>query len=153
MIKNIGIEMSQETFLGIKNNRLVGMLTTYSDKGLPNLMPISTLYPKNRESIIVALPSNSEAYKNMVWQKKVVLSFVESFPLNVHIIARAGILRAPSQVHPMMHIAQIDLIDIVHDDSLIVAIETGIRWKHISFETKALHDAIMAELHECAETL
>ena len=108
MIKNIGIEMSQETYLGIKNNRLVGMLTTYSDKGLPSLMPISTLYPKNRESIIVALPSSSEAYKNMVWQKKVVLSFVESFPLNVHIIARAGVLRAPSQVHPMMHIAQID---------------------------------------------
>jgi hypothetical protein len=153
MIKNIGIEMPQESFLAIKHGKLVGLFTTYSDKGLPNLMPISTLYPKNRESVIIAIPSDSDAYRNMVWQKKVILSFVEPYPLNMHIIGRAGVLRAPSQVHPMMHIAQIDLIDIVFDDSLIVAIENGIRWKHISNETKALHDAIMAELYECAETL
>ena len=152
MIKNIGIEMSQEIFYALKGQKVV-FLTTYSDKGMPHLTPISVVYPKSRESILIALLSDTLAYKNMVWQKKVVLSIIEGNGLVVHIVGRAGVVRAPSHIHPDIHIAQIDVIDIMTEDSLLITIESGVKWKHVSGEMKALHDALVKELQECVHAV
>lgn len=150
MIKNIGIEISEEIFSILKNGKILAFLTTYSDKDVPFLTGITTLYPKNRESILLTMISDSISYRNMVWQKKVTLSIFESNNNCVHIIGRAGVLLAPSRIHPLMHVAQIDIIDIVNEAPMLVNIESGVKWKHISSESKILHDALIKELHECA---
>jgi hypothetical protein len=56
--------------------------------------------------VFVSLHQN----KNIVWQKKVMISFFEPGNLIINIIGRAGVLRAPSYTHSLMHIIQIDLI-------------------------------------------
>lgn len=111
MIKNIGVEIDVDVYKTLTNMKLVGFLTTFSDKGIPILTIVTTLIFKNRESLLLAIMNDTLAYKNIVWQKKIMLSFYESNNLVLSIIGRAGVLRAPSHTHPMMHIVQIDLID------------------------------------------
>jgi hypothetical protein len=153
MIKNIGVEIQQDVYDFLKSGKTIGLLTTYSDKGAPHLTPVSTIYPKNSESILIAMLSDTTGYKNMVWQKKVMLSILESPNMCVHIIGRSGVVRAPSRIHPSIHIAQIDVIDIIVEDTMLVAIESGIKWKHVSDETKVLYDSLMAELRECVDSV
>lgn len=152
MIKNIGVEIDQETFKVLQSNKLVGFLTTYSDKGMPLLSLISTLVFKNRESILIAILSDTLAYKNIVWQKKIMLSFFESNNLVVNIIGRAGVLKAPSETHPLIHIVQIDLIGFCEEEApALINIQQGIKFNYISAEAKVLHDALMRELNEYAK--
>lgn len=153
MIKNIGIEIDQDIFKTLQNGKILGFLTTYSDKGMPLLTIVSTLIFKNRESILIAMLSDSIAYKNIVWQKKVMLSFFESGNIVLNIIGRAGVLRAPSNTHSLMHIIQIDLIDFCEETPMLITIDNGIKWRYVSSEAKVLHDAIIKELHECTKLL
>ena len=153
MIKNIGIEIDQEIFKTLQNGKVVGLLTTYSDKGMPLLSIVSTLVFKNRESILIALLSDSLAYKNIVWQKKIMLSCFEAGNIVLYIIGGAGVLRAPSNTHSLMHIIQVDLIDFCEESPMLISIDNGIKWRYVSHEAKVLHDAIIKELHECVKVL
>ena len=153
MIKNIGIEIPKDIYDILKNEKILAIMTTFSDKGMPYMTPLSTIYPKNNESILIAILAENTGYKNMVWQKKVVISLIEPNNLCVHMIGRSGIVRAPSKVHPLINIAQIDIIDVIYEDSLLVSIESKIKWKHISPEMKNLHDSLMRELQECANVI
>lgn len=151
MIKNIGVEIDQETFKILNTSKLVGFLTTFSDKGLPMLSVVTALILKNRESVLIAILSDTLAYKNIVWQKKVMLSFFESGNVILNIIGRAGVLRAPSNTHSLMHIVQIDLIDFCMEHPILINIDSGLKWRYVSSEAKVLHDALIKELHECAK--
>jgi len=150
MIKNIGVEISQEIFSILKNGKCLVFITTYSDKGVPHLSAVSTIYPKSKESILITMLADSVTYKNMVWQKKVILSIYEAGNIAIHITGRAGVLLAPSRVHPLMHVSQIDVIDVTEEIPMLINIENGIKWKHASSETKVLHDTLIKELQECA---
>lgn len=151
MIKNIGVEIDSETFKALQSNKITGFLTTYSDKGMPLLSVVIALVFKNRESILMAVLSDTLMYKNIVWQKKVMLSFFEAGNLVVNIIGRAGVLRAPSNTHSLMHIIQIDLIDFCMEHPTLITIDNGVKWRYVSPEAKVLHDALIKELHECAK--
>lgn len=150
MIKNIEIELGQDIINFLKNGKTLAFLTTYSDKESPYLTPISTMYPKNKESILITMLAEGTGYKNMVWQKKVVLSIFDQ-NMAFNIIGRAGIILAPSRVHPLMHVAQIDIIDIVNESPMLISLDSGLRWRHASFETKVLHDALIKELYEIVQ--
>jgi hypothetical protein len=151
MIKNIGIELPLDAYNVLKNGSMA-FLAASSDKNIPSITPVYSLYPKNKESILLAMLNSHPVYQNMVWQKKVMLSIIDE---NVvcHVLGRAGIVRAPSRVHPLMHIAQIDVIDIITEPSILVSITKGVQWESIGADAAALNDALMRELHECAETL
>jgi hypothetical protein len=151
MIKNIGVELDQDTFKALQSNKITGFLTTYSDKGMPLLSVVIALVFKNKESILMAVLSDTLMYKNIVWQKKVMLSFFEPGNLVVNIIGRAGVLRAPSNTHSLMHIIQIDLIDFCLEHPTLITIDNGIKWRYVSPEAKVLHDALIKELNECAK--
>jgi hypothetical protein len=151
MMKNIGIEIPQEVYDILKTEKSFCFLTTYTEKGTPHLTPVHLLYPKNRESIVFAILNNHPGYLNMVWQKKALFSVFQENNTVCHLLCRAGILRAPSRVHPLMHIAQIDIIDVVEEQTLFVSIESGIQWKYISEDAKTLGEALMKEIHECIE--
>jgi hypothetical protein len=152
MIKNIGVEIDLEVYKILSNTKLTGFLTTFSDKGIAMLSIVTTLVFKNRESLLLAIMNDTMAYKNIVWQKKIMLSFYESNNLILSIIGRAGVLRAPSNTHPMIHIIQIDLIDFCNEHPMLISIDSGLKWKYISNDAKKLHDALMKELVECAKS-
>jgi hypothetical protein len=151
MIKNIGVEIDPDTLKALQNGKIAGLLTTYSDKGLPLLSVVTALTFKNRESILMAILSDTLMYKNIVWQKKVMLTFLEVGNLVVNIIGRAGVLRAPSNTHSLMHIIQIDVIDFCLEHPMLITIDNGIKWRYVSSEAKVLHDALIKELNECAK--
>lgn len=152
MIKNIGVEIDLEIYKTLNNIKLTGFLTTFSDKGIPMSTIVTTLIFKNRESLLLAIMNDTITYKNIVWQKKIMLSFYESNNLILSIIGRAGVLKAPSNTHPMMHIIQIDLIDFFNESPMLISIESGIKWRYISNDAKKLHDALIKELHEYAKS-
>ena len=153
MAKHVGVKLPDDLIEVLKGGKTVAVLATFSEKGLPNTTPLQSLYPKGRESILISIHKDHTGYHNMVWQKKVMLCFLDEGNVAYSVLGRAGVVRAPSHVHPLMNVVRIDIIDIKSDRSVLTKVESGVRWNYTSWEAEELSQALLGELKELAETL
>jgi len=153
MSKNVGLKLPEDLIQTLKKEMSVCILATFSEKGLPHTTPLQCVYPKGQESLLLSIHKDHTGYHNMVWQKKVMLCFLEEGNIAYGILGRAGVVRAPSNVHPLMNIVRIDIIDIKSDRSIISRVDSGVRWSYTSPEAEELNIALMNELKELAQTL
>ena len=153
MAKHVGIKLPEDLVTVLKSEKTVGVLSTFSEKGLPHTTPIQCVYPKGLESILISIHKDHTGYPNMVWQKKVMMCFMDEGNVAYSILGRAGVVRAPSSVHPLMNVVRIDIIDIKSDRSVLTKIDSGVRWSYTSWDAEELTKALMAELKELATVL
>jgi hypothetical protein len=137
----------------LKKCKTVAVLATFSEKGLPHTTPLQCIYPKGLESLLIAIHKDHTGYHNMVWQKKVMLCFIEENNSAYSILGRAGVVRAPSEVHPLMNIVRIDIIDIKCDRSVLVRVDSGVTWSYTSPDAQQLCEGLYEELRTLAKTL
>lgn len=152
MAKHVGIKLPEDLITTMKRGT-VCVLATFSEKGLPHTTPIQCVYPKGLESILMAIHKDHAGYHNMVWQKKVMLCFLDENNVAYSVLGRAGVVRAPSQIHPLMNIVRIDIIDIKSDRSTLTRVESGVRWSYTSWEAEELTKSLIDELKQLSETL
>lgn len=153
MAKHVGVKLPDDLVTLLNKGQTLGILATFSEKGLPNTTPIQCVYPKGAESILLSIHKDHTGYHNMVWQKKVMICFVDEGNIAYSVLGRAGVVRAPSLVHPLMNIVRLDIIDIKSDRSVLARVESGVRWTYTSFDAEQLANALMDELKELAGTL
>lgn len=153
MAKHVGVKLPNDLINIIKIGKTVGVLATFSEKGLPHTTPIQCIYPKGAESILLSIHKDHTGYHNMVWQKKVMICFMDEGNVAYSILGRAGVVRAPSMVHPLMNVVRIDIIDIKSDRSVLTKVDSGVRWSYTSWEAEELSVALLNELKELSETL
>lgn len=153
MAKHVGVKLPEDLSAIMKAERLVCILATFSEKGMPHTTPIQCVYPKGSESILMTIHKDHTGYHNMVWQKKVMLCFLEEGNIAYSVLGRAGVVRAPSVIHPLMNVVRIDIIDIKSDRSVLSRVESGVKWTYTSSEAEELSKALMGELKELARTL
>lgn len=152
MAKHVGVKLSDDLFAVLQTGT-VAVLATFSEKSVPHTTPLNTLYPKGRESILIAIHKDHTGYHNMVWQKKVMLCFLDGDNVAYSVLGRAGVVRAPSLVHPLMNIVRVDIIEIKCDRSVLCRVDSGVRWSYTSAEAEELSKALMDELKELSKTL
>ena len=152
MAKHVGVKLPEELVTILKTGRAVAVLATFSEKGLPHTTPIQCMYPKGDESILLSISKDHQGYLNMVWQKKVMLCFMEAGNVAYSILGRAGVICAPSSVHPLMNVVRIDVIDIKSDRSVLTKVDSGVQWSYTSWEAEELLQGLQAELKELAKT-
>lgn len=153
MAKHVGVKLPEELYELLKKGTTVAVLATFSEKGIPHTTPIQVICPKGYESILISIHKNHQGYQNMVWQKKVMLCFMDEGNIAYSILGRAGVVRAPSLVHPLMNVVHIDIIDIKSDVSVLSKVDSGVRWSYTSWEAEELSNALMNELKEIAKSL
>ncbi len=153
MAKHVGVELPDDLFNVIQSGQAVATLATFSEKGVPHTTPIQTIYPKGRESILLSIHKEHAGYHNMVWQKKVMLNFMDENNVAYSVLGRAGVVRAPSHVHPLMNVVRIDVIDIKCDRSVLVRVDKGVQWSYASPEAEELCNLLLDELKELSKTL
>jgi hypothetical protein len=153
MAKHVGVKLPEDLVNILKAGKTVAVLATFSEKGLPHTTPIQCVYPKGLESILMTIHKDHSGYHNMVWQKKVMLNFLDEGNVAYSILGRAGVVRAPSSVHPLMNVVRIDIIDIKSDRSVLTRVDAGVRWSYTSWEAEELSKALMQELQELSEAL
>ena len=153
MAKHVGVKLPDDLNAVLKAERAVSVLATFSEKGLPHTTPIQCVYPKGLESILMTIHKDHTGYHNMVWQKKVMLCFLDEGNVAYSVLGRAGVVRAPSLVHPLMNVVRIDIIDIKSDRSVLTRVDSGVSWSYTSPEAEELSKALMDELKELARTL
>jgi len=153
MAKHVGIKLPEDLINLLFEEKTVGILATFSEKGLPNTTPLQCIYPKGLESLLLTIHKDHSGYHNMVWQKKVMLSFLDEKNIAYSILGRAGVVRAPSLVHPSMNIVRIDIIDIKSDKSTLSRVTSGVRWEYTCYEAEQCSKALMEELKDLAVTL
>lgn len=153
MAKHVGPKLPEDLIALLKKQKTVGVLATFSEKGIPNTTPIQCIYPKGDESLLLTIHKEHTGYINMVWQKKVMLCFIDEGNIAYSILGRAGVVRAPSQVHPLMNVVRIDIIDIKSDRSILTKVDQGILWSYTSPEAEELIKCIFKELEELAKNL
>lgn len=152
MAKHVGVKLPEDLITVLKKGT-VGILATFSEKGLPHTTPIQCVYPKGLESILISIHKDHAGYHNMVWQKKVMMCFMDEGNVAYSVLGRAGVVRAPSQVHPLMNVVRIDIIDIKSDRSVLTRVESGVRWTYTSSEAEELTTNLLDELKELSKTL
>lgn len=153
MAKHVGVKLPDDLVASLKSENVVSVLATFSEKGLPHTTPIQCVYPKGLESILMSLHKDHTGYHNMVWQKKVMLCFLDGNNVAYSVLGRAGVVRAPSVVHPLMNVVRIDIIDIKSDRSVLTRVDSGVKWSYTSPEAEELSQGLMDELKELARTL
>jgi len=153
MAKHVGVKLPEDLVVALKQCRTVAVLATFSEKGIPNTTPLQCIYPKGGESILISIHKDHTGYHNMVWQKKVMLCFLDENNIAYSILGRAGVMRAPSEVHPLMNVVRIDIIDIKCDRSVLVRVDSGVRWSYTSPEAQELCEGLYGELKELSLTL
>lgn len=153
MAKHVGVKLPDDLFNLLQEGTTVAVLATFSEKGLPHTTPIQTLYPKGPEGLLLSIHKDHTGYHNMVWQKKVMLCFIDKNNITYSILGRAGVVRAPSHVHPLMNVVRIDIIEIKSDRSVLVNVDSGVRWSYTSPEAEELGVGLMNELKELSQTL
>lgn len=153
MAKHVGVKLPEDLIAILKTGKTVGVLATYSEKGLPHTTPIQSVYPKGLESILISIHKDHAGYHNMVWQKKVMMCFMDEGNVAYSVLGRAGVVRAPSSVHPLMNVVRIDIIDIKSDRSVLTRVDSGVRWSYVSWEAEELSKGLFNELVELAQTL
>ena len=153
MAKHVGVKLPDDLIEYLKKEHALGMLATFSEKGIPNTTPIQCIYPKGQESLLMSIHKEHTGYHNMVWQKKIMLSFLGENNIAYSVLGRAGVVRAPSLVHPLMNIIRIDIIDIKSDRSILTKVEQGVQWSYTSAEAEELVRNLYLELKDLAKTL
>lgn len=153
MAKHVGVKLPEELYELMKKRQTVAILATFSEKGVPHTTPVQVIYPKGHESILISIHKDHQGYHNMVWQKKVMLSFLDEGNIAYSILGRAGVVRAPSMVHPFMNVVHVDIIDIKSDCSMLTKVDSGVRWSYTSWEAEELVVGLFNELKEVAKTL
>jgi len=153
MAKHVGVKLPENLLNILKGEKTIAVLATFSEKGLPNTTPIQCIYPKGLESILLSIHKDHIGYQNMVWQKKVMICFLDEGNVAYSVLGRAGVVRAPSSVHPLMNIVRVDIIDIKSDRSVLTKVDSGVRWSYASWEAEELLKALMSELQEIAAML
>ena len=153
MAKHIGVKLPEELRELLTKEKSIAILATFSERGLPHTTPIQCVYPKGDESLLMSIHKEHTGYHNMVWQKKVMLCFLGENNIAYSILGRAGVVRAPSEVHPLMNIVRIDIIDIKSDRSILTKVDNGITWNFTSPEAEELVNALFAELKTLSKSL
>lgn len=153
MAKHVGVKLPEDLLEILKKGKTVAVLATFSEKGLPHTTPIQCVYPKGRESILISIHKDHTGYHNMVWQKKVMMCFMDEGNVAYSILGRAGVVKAPSTVHPLMNIARIDIVDIKSDRSVLARVESGVSWSYTTSEAEQLLNSLTQELKELARVL
>ncbi len=153
MAKHVGVKLPDDLIELLKKEQSLAILATFSEKGVPNTTPIQCVYPKGNESLLITIHKEHTGYSNMVWQKKVMLCFLGEGNIAYSILGRAGVVRAPSMVHPLMNIIRIDIIDIKSDRSILTKVDQGATWSYTAPEAEELVKSLFKELRELAKTL
>ncbi|MFA5306560.1 MAG: pyridoxamine 5'-phosphate oxidase family protein [Candidatus Babeliales bacterium] len=153
MAKHVGVKLPDDLVEYLKTERCLGIVATFSEKGVPNTTPIQCIYPKGQESLLLSIHKEHTGYHNMAWQKKVMICFLGENNVAYSILGRAGVVRAPSLVHPLMNVVRIDIIDIKSDRSILAKVEQGVQWSYTSVEAEELLKSLYKELRDLAKTL
>lgn len=151
--KHVGIRLPEDLIQMLKKENSVAVLATFSEKGIPNTTPIQCIYPKGEESLLLSIHKEHTGYLNMVWQKKVMICFMGEGNIAYSILGRAGVVRAPSMIHPLMNIVRIDIIDIKSDRSILTKVDHGVQWSYTAPEAEELVKSLFKELKDLAKTL
>ena len=153
MAKHVGVRLPDDLIELLKKENTTAVLATFSEKGVPNTTPLQCIYPKGHESILLSIHKEHNGYLNMVWQKKVMICFMDEGNIAYSILGRAGVVRAPSMVHPLMNVVRIDIIDIKSDRSILTKVEQGVRCSYTSPEAEELVKSLYKELRDLSKTL
>lgn len=153
MAKHVGVKLPDDLLAVLATGKTVAILATFSEKGLPHTTPLQYLCAKGPESILISIHKDHAGYHNMVWQKKVMLCFLDENNVAYSVLGRAGVVRAPSLVHPLMNIVRVDIIDVKSDKSVLTKVDAGVRWSYVSAEAEEISRSLMGELKELSETL
>lgn len=153
MAKHVGVKLPEDLIELLKRKNTVGVLATFSEKGVPNTTPLQCIFPKGDESLLITIHKEHTGYYNMVWQKKVMLCFLGEGNVAYSVLGRAGVVRAPSEVHPLMNVVRIDIIDIKSDRSILARVDQGVVWDYTSEEARELINSLFKELEDLAKTL
>lgn len=153
MAKHVGVKLPEDLVTILKAGKTVSVLSTFSEKGLPHTTPIQCVYPKGLESILMTIHKDHTGYHNMVWQKKVMMCFLDEGNVAYSVLGRAGVVRAPSLIHPLMNVVRIDIIDIKSDRSVLTRVDSGVRWSYTSPEAEELSKGLINELQDLARVL
>lgn len=122
------------------------IMATFSEEGLPHAAPIHVMYLLGKASLLVCMDKNTLTYDYMVWRKKVSLCFIGKNNMVYTVLCRAGVMKAPSNVHPEMNIVRIDVVTVHKERDFLFSIDSGIKAHTVNEVSGEFYEMLLEEL-------
>ena len=154
MISNVlDNKISKEIQSKLNQKENLAFLATVDTNNIPNLTAIAFYVVKDEESLLLAIHKDNQSYRNLVKNKKVIFSVYDENDTCLHIFGRAGVVKAPSDTHPMMNIVRIDVINVKADTSSYFSVMQGVKVKYKDEKAKRFRTAMISELRKVSTQL
>lgn len=146
-------KLGKETKAKLNSKDKVAFLSTADANGIPDVVVVPFFIAKDEESLLFAISKEDPCYKNLIKNKKVILSLYDDGDFCLKILGRAGVVKAPSDTHPLMNIVRLDVIKMSEDKSPFLAVHQGIRIRYKDSKASRFGSAMMKELKKVATQL
>jgi len=145
--------ISKEVRTNLNEKKRIAFLSAVDSNSVPSITPIAFFIAKDEESLVFAINHDNLCYKNLVKNKKIIFGVYDSGNACYRITGRAGVVKAPSDTHPMMNIVRLDVITIQEDTSPFMQIKNGIEIEYLDKKTTRFANAMLKELKKVAASL
>ncbi|OGL38829.1 MAG: hypothetical protein A2149_06795 [Candidatus Schekmanbacteria bacterium RBG_16_38_11] len=149
----VGTKLGKEIQDKLNQQDSLAFLATVDLNNIPSLTAISFFIAKDEESLLLAIHKDNPNYRNLVKSKKVIFSIYNDNDSYLHIFGRAGVVKAPSDTHPLMNIVRIDVINIKSERSSYFSVIQGVKIKFKDEKSKRFRTAMLSELKKVATQL
>ncbi|RMF94321.1 MAG: hypothetical protein D6734_08075 [Candidatus Schekmanbacteria bacterium] len=146
-------KLSKELRSKLNEKDKIGILSAVDTNSVPNMTLIVFFISKDEESILFAIDKENPCYKNLVKNKKVVFGIYDNDNFCYKIVGRAGVVKAPSDTHPMMNIVRLDVITIQEETFPYMRVTNGIAIEYLDAKTTRFGNAMFKELKKVAAEL
>ncbi|MBI5376693.1 MAG: pyridoxamine 5'-phosphate oxidase family protein [Candidatus Schekmanbacteria bacterium] len=153
MNKNSESKVSKELRDRLNEKDRVAFISAVDTNSIPALTIIPFFIAKDEESLLFAVHRDDSTYKNLVKNKKIVFGVFDSGNFCCRITGRAGVVKAPSDTHPLMNIVRLDVISIEKEPSPFMDVVDGIKIKYVDQKASRFAVAMLGELKKVAAQL
>jgi predicted pyridoxine 5'-phosphate oxidase superfamily flavin-nucleotide-binding protein len=127
-------------------NRIIGIAGTVNEDGTPNTAPISFIFAKDEQTLLIALLNTNNTTQNVKRNGKICIEILGANDLAIGIKGTAKILRDPMESSSAMIMAEVKVEKVKQDTSPAQIVIQGPASTPRSEKAKAFEQGVIAEM-------
>lgn len=127
-------------------NRIIGIAGTVNEDGTPNTAPISFIFAKDEQTLLIALLNTNTTTQNVKRNGKICIEILGASDLAIGIRGTAKILREPMESSSAMIMAEVKVEGVKQDTSPAQIVIQGAASKPRSEKAIAFEQGVIAEI-------
>lgn len=147
------IKTPRQIVSAMKKREGIATLATFDSEGVPNIVHLDFIYPKQDDGFLMLINKDSQEYHNLILQKKAMINLMYAGNLVFSILCRTGVVYAPLKAHALMYVVKADILEMKSDRSIHMRVVQGAQVDYRDEDAENVGEDCMDELRVLAKML